>query len=104
MLIQNLELRTQPTISSSSTESPKHLVFSFYEGVLFRIVVKYDRHEVEGLTAGDMVEAISRTYGVAVQNTTPMKATQGRYGDEEEILARWEDANHRFDPVRSSYG
>lgn len=74
-------------------------MFSFYEGVLFRIVAKYDRHEVEGLTAGDMVEAISRTYGVAVQNTTPMKATQGRYGDEEE---RWEDPNHRFDPVRSS--
>jgi hypothetical protein len=103
VLIQNLEWRAQPTISSS-TESPKDLVFSFYEGELFRIVVRYDRHEIEGLTADDMIEAISRTYGVAVLNTTPTGSTQGRYGDEEEILARWEDANHHFDLVRSSYG
>ena len=74
VLIQNLVWRTQPTISSSSAESPTDLVFSFYEGKLFRIVVKYDRHEIEGLTADDMIEATSRTYGGFVQNTTLMKA------------------------------
>jgi len=29
---------------------------------------------------------------------------QGPYGDQEEVLARWEDSQYRFDLIRSSYG
>ena len=68
-------------------DSANHILFfdrvtqapgvQFLRRMLFQIVAKYDRHEVEGLTAGDMVEAISRTYGVAVQNTTPMEGHPG---------------------------
>lgn len=103
-LIQDLEWRTLVTRSSASSEAPKDLVFRFYDGELFRIVVKYDRYETEGLTTGDMVEAISRSYGTPAEDTSSIKAEQGRYGDEEQIVARWEDADHRFDLIRSSYG
>ena len=53
-LIQELEWRPQPLGSSSQTEPAKEVVFSFYDGELFRIVVNYDRYETEGLTADDL--------------------------------------------------
>lgn len=75
-----------------------------YDGELFRIVVNHDREETEGLTTNDIVEVISATYGTATKAPVLAKATQGRYGDREEVLARWEDPQYRFDLIRSSYG
>ena len=103
-LIQELEWRPQPLGSSSQTEPAKGVVFSFYDGELFRIVVDYDRYETEGLTADDFVDAISATYGPAAKPTVPAEVAPGRYGDQEEVLARWQDSQYRFDLIRSSYG
>ena len=43
-------------------DSARKVLFSFYNDQLFRIVVTYDRERTEGLTAEDIVEAISVTY------------------------------------------
>ena len=103
-LIQELDWRPSP-IGSFSTEPARDLVFSFYNGELFRIVINYDRHDTEGLTPGDLVEAISPTYGIATRPITPpAQVSPGRYGDEQEIVARWEDSQYSFDLIRSSYG
>jgi hypothetical protein len=92
-LIQELEWRPQSLGFFSQTESEpaKDVVFSFYDGELFRIVINYDRHETDGLTTDDLVDAISATYGIAEKPTVPAEAAHGRYGDEEEVLARWQD-------------
>ena len=103
-LIQELEWRPRPLGSSPQTDPVKDVVFSFYDGELFRIVINYDRYETEGLTAGDLVEVISATYGIGENPATPAKAAQGSYGEEEEAIARWQDSLYRFDLVRSSYG
>ncbi len=103
-LIQELEWRPQPLGRSSQTEPAKEVVFSFYDGELFRIVVDYDRYETEGLTADDFIDAISATYGPAAKPTAPAKVAPGGYGDQEEILAQWQDSQYRFDLIRSSYG
>lgn len=103
-LVQELEWRPQPFGSSSQTEPVKEVVFSFYDGELFRISINYDRYATEGLTADDLVKAISATYGVAAQPAAPAKAAPGLYGDEEEVLARWQDSQYCFDLIRSSYG
>jgi hypothetical protein len=103
-LIQELEWAPQPLGSFSQAESAREVVFSFYNGVLFRIVVDYDRNETEGLTADDFVAAISATYGPAAKPTAPAKVALGSYGDQEEILAQWQDSQYRFDLIRSSYG
>lgn len=103
-LIQELKWRPQPLGSSAQAEPAKEAVLSFYNGELFRIVVKYDRFETEGLTTDDFTEAISSNYGVAVKPALPAKDLQRSYGDEDEVLARWEDDQYRFDLVRSSYG
>ena len=103
-LIQELEWRPQPLGSSSQPEPVKEVIFSFYDGELFRIVADYDRYETEGLTADDFVDAISATYGPAAKLTAPAKVAPGSYGEQEEILAQWQDSQYRFDLIRSSYG
>ena len=104
VLIQELDWRPQPLGPSSRAEAAQDVVFSFYEGSLFQIAVHYDRYETEGLTARDLVEAISATYGPAATPTPPSKAAAGPYGDPEEVLARWQDSKYSFELIRSSYG
>ena len=102
-LIQELEWRPQPVAASSQTEQAKEVIFSFYSGELFRIAVKYDRYETEGMTAADFVEAITGAYGVS-DKPTPAGPVQGRYEDQDVIVARWQDSEYCWDLVRSSYG
>jgi hypothetical protein len=104
VLIQDLEWRPQPLGPSSQKESVQAVVFSFYGGELFRIKVDYDRYETEGLTVGDFIDAISTTYGPAAKATTPANVAPGSYGDQEEIVAQWQDSQYRFDLIRLSYG
>jgi hypothetical protein len=100
-LIQELEWRPQPLGFSSKSEPVQDVVFTFYDGQLFRIAVNYDSHETEGLTAEDIVEVISVTFGAAVKAGDLPKAAAGSYGDQDEIVARWQDSQYRFDLVRS---
>jgi hypothetical protein len=102
-LIQELTWYPQPLGPSSRTEPAKEVVFSLYNGELFQIVVEYDRNETEGLTVDDFVNAISGTYGPAPKLTAPVKVAAGSYGDQDEILAQWQDSQYRFDLIRSSY-
>jgi len=97
-LIQELGWRPQPGDPSSQA---KDIVFSFYQGQLFRITVNYDRYELDGLTTDDLVEAISVTYGDATRLAVPNSVG---YGDHEEVLAQWHDSTVRMDLVRFSYG
>jgi hypothetical protein len=102
--MEELEWRPRGLGPFTKVEPAEDVVFSFYAGELYRIAVNYDRHETEGLTADDFVEAISATYGSAAKPAAPVEAAQGRYGEQEEVLARWEDSEYRFDLIRSSYG
>jgi hypothetical protein len=104
VLIQELEWRPQSIGASTKTEPAKDVVFRFYRGELFRIVVNYDRYETEGLTPEDIAEAVSKTYGAAERPPAPAKPAESPFGDREEVLARWQDAQYRFDLIRSSYG
>jgi hypothetical protein len=77
-LIQEIRWRPQSLEATRQPESAKDVVFSFIDGRLFRITVKYDSYDTEGLTAEDMIEAISATYGVstsllrAIGSSSPM--------------------------------
>jgi len=103
-LIQELAWRPQSLGPSSKVESVEGVVFSFYNGTLFRIAVKYDQYATEGLTTDDFVEAISAIYGSPAKLPPPAKPMKESYGDQEETMARWEDPQYRFDLLRSSYG
>jgi hypothetical protein len=103
-LVQELKWRPRGLGASPLAESVDEVIFSFYNGELYRIVINYDRYEIEGLTAEDMISAISVTYGTDAKLAAPVKAVQDRYGDEEDVIARWQDPQYRFDLIRSSYG
>jgi len=103
-LIQELEWWPQPLGPSSAVESAQKVVFSFYDGELFQIAISYDPYETEGLTADDFIEAISVPYGFAEKPTAPANTVQKRYGDQDEIVARWQDSQYCFNLIRSSYG
>jgi len=47
-LIQEITWRPRPLGASSIPESVQEVVFTFYNGDLFHIVVNYDRYETEG--------------------------------------------------------
>ena len=104
-LIQELQWRPQALGSIADTESSKDVTLSFYNGELFRISVNYDRYSTEGMTASDLVDAISATYGVATKPNQPAKSSAERYGDPEELLAQWEDSQYCYTLIRrSTYG
>jgi hypothetical protein len=103
-LIQELAWSPRGLGLSPQTESVDKVIFSFYNGELYRIVINYDRHEIEGLTAEDMVEAISVMYGSAVRLAAPVKAAQDRYVAQKDAIARWEDSQYCFDLSPSPYG
>ena len=61
------ELSWRPAYVSSSApggrDSVRTIVFSFMDDRLHRIAVVYDSVQTEGLTPGDMVAALTKTYG-----------------------------------------
>ncbi len=103
-LIQELDWRPQPLGATSEIDPAKTVVFSFYNGELFRIAVDYDRYQTEGLTVNDFVDAISITYGPATKPAAPAKVAPESYSDFEEVLAQWQDSQYRFELIRSAYG
>ena len=105
-VIQELEWRPSRSIGSSPQGDPvKEVLFSFYNGELFRMVVNYDQLKTEGLTDEDMVEAISAKYGTATRPEAKiiLFSSFQVYNDSEKVIARWEDSQYSFNLFRSSY-
>jgi hypothetical protein len=106
-LIQDLMWLPAPSrVPGASTQgdSARQLLFSFYNDQLFRIVVTYDRERTEGLTADDVIEAISATYGIPMLPVTgnrPSSAPAAKATDK--LLAHWEDSNASLSLFQSSY-
>jgi hypothetical protein len=106
-LIQELEWHPGRQLGQRSKEpdSVSEIRFSFYNGDLFQILVRYDRDKTEGLTDADLIGAISGQYGLA---TRPMRknitfSSSSVYNDKERIIACWEDAQYSFNLYRSSF-
>src|SRR6202011_4631681 len=101
------ELTWWPPLASGTprAEPVRQILFSFYNGELYRILVTYDRYVTEGLTAEDMVRTMSAKYGTATRPTAeinfPMNET-GEYGTTEKVMVRWEDWGCSFNLFRSS--
>jgi hypothetical protein len=103
-LIQELEWRPRVFRTPSRSESVKDVVFTFYNGELFRAAIDYDRYQIAGLTDADLIEAISANYGLASKPTGVAEVAPALYGDQREVLAEWQDSEYRFELIRGSYG
>lgn len=96
--IQELEWR--PRILSDK-DSVSQVLFTFYNGQLSRMVVDYDRYNTDGVTAEDMIEAISKKYGPATRPVAEI-VIPSAYSITAKVLARWEDSQCSFNLVRFS--
>ena len=94
------ELRSPVQTSTSKPDPVKDGLLSFVNGQLFRIVVTYDRYKVEGMSADDMIEAISATYGTATKPTAEI-TYHSNYAEAAPVLARWEDSEYSYNLVRT---
>lgn len=91
--------------TSPRSDSVEQILFSFYNGALFKISVTYDRPSTEGLTEEDMVKSISAKYGPATIAPPEIDSpTSDRYNSKPKPVASWEDAEYSFSLVRSSFG
>ena len=89
------ELKYWPVETSYSAvpaEPVSQILFSFYNGELYRIAVTYDQNAIEGMTEDDMVRAVSARYGTGTRLYPEIDLpTHDLYMSPEKIVARWED-------------
>src|SRR5207245_11804562 len=92
-----------PGISYQS-DTVEQILFSFYNGELYKISVTYDRSSTEGLTEEDMVKSISAKYGPPTYVALAIDyAPNDRHGVTHTPVAAWEDAQYFFNHVRSFF-
>jgi hypothetical protein len=105
-LIQTLEWnQVGYSDSAAKNASVRGIRFDFYNGELSRMVVTYNPVETNGLTAEDIIDAISATYGPATTPGDSVSVSDSTtYEDQEKVLARWENEHYSYNLYRSSYG
>ena len=94
----------QPYGTLRPAEPVDQLLFSFYNGALYRMLVTYENSATKGLTDEDMIRVISAKYGLA---TRPVAAVVNfpmnpSYKATEKVIARWEDSQYSLNLFRSS--
>jgi hypothetical protein len=99
-MIQEMNWELRPAQPNPKPDPVKDGLLSFYNGELFRIIVTYDRYKIEGMSADDMVQAISATYGTATKPTAEIPY-HSNYAEVAPVLARWEDSDYSYDLVRT---
>src|SRR6266478_1332868 len=105
LLFQELTWHPANGIGASyRSESVDELVFSFYKGALYKMLVTYERASTEGLTGDDMVKSISAKYGPATSVALEIdSAGNEQYELRQKPVASWEDSQYSFNLVRSSF-
>jgi hypothetical protein len=119
-VIQELTFWTLNSSSLDRVDPFSQILFSFYNGELYRIVVTYEQDATAGLTEDDMVRAMSVRYGTATGVATeinfflanyldsstdkviPFFPTSEPYRSVDGLIARWEDSQNAVSLLRSS--
>jgi hypothetical protein len=84
------------------SDTAQQILFSFYNGELYKISVMYDRSAIEGLTEADMVQSLSGKYGAPTKASTVSQPLGKNYSDTNStIFATWENAQSSLSLVHS---
>ena len=111
-VIQELEWQAQISLDSlPRPDSVRNILFSFYNGELFRIIVTYDPDRIEGMTAEDIIDALSAKYGAATKPVAEITLSSTRIYDgekiisnrSEKVIARWEDSLYSVNLFQPSF-
>jgi hypothetical protein len=86
------------------SDSVEQILFSFYNGTLYKMSVTYGQSSTEGLTAQDMGNSISAKYGAATSIAPVVDpASNVGYDGQGKLVASWEDSLYSINLVRSSF-
>jgi hypothetical protein len=101
-LIQEMEWQPRQSLrfDPANTDPVKQGFLYFVNGELYRIIIIYDRYQIEGMTVEDMIEGISATYGRPNRPLVEI-AFHSNYAETAKVLARWEDSDYAYDLVRT---
>ena len=105
-VIKELEWRPRyyPRGESPQTDPVDVMVFRFYEDQLFTVTVDYDRRRTEGMTAEDLIAAITAIYGPPSRlSAQPIGPPTSKYGFPDTPLAIWGDAEYSVTLLRVAY-
>lgn len=106
-LMQELEWRPRYYSGGASplaTDPVDVMHFRFYDDQLFMVVADYDRRRTEGMSAEDMIAAISATYGPVSQVPSRRLGTPTvPYGFPDTPLAVWGTAEYSVTLMRVTY-
>jgi hypothetical protein len=84
-------------------QSVEHIVFSFYNGDLYKISVIYDSRAIQGLTSQDMIQTMSAMYGIPPSPAAETKPVNtDRFDPQQRIVAFWADSLSTSTLVRTS--
>lgn len=89
--------------ASFTSNSVQRILFSFYNGELYKISVTYDQVSTEGLTAEDIVRSVSAQYGPPAALIPPVLDEHNRYDVKEKTLATWENDQYSLNLICSSF-
>ena len=92
-----------PFASPRPAEPVQKVLFSFFNGELYKMVVTYDSDATKGLTKEDMIRILAAKYGTATRPAAEVNVPpDDSYGAKENVIARWEDPQYSLDLFRSS--
>jgi len=90
--------------TSSQFDTVREIVFSLYNGELYKMSVTYDRTSTEGLTTPDMMKAITAKYGPVTSVALAIDApANDRYDMSPKNIASWGDSRYSIELVRSPF-
>lgn len=102
-LIQEVSCWPQSTsVNARRLGSAEEMLFSFFNGELYKISVTYDRRAVEGLTDEDMVKFISAVYGPPTAVTPrAAPAPDERFDMKQRLIASWTGPQYSIQLLRN---
>jgi hypothetical protein len=103
-LIQELSWYPPITFYSLQPDEPvDKILFSFYNGSLYRMLVVYESSAVKGLTNDDMIRVVSAQFGTADRSGANLNfPTNPPYTANEKVIGRWEDRQYSLNLIRYS--
>jgi hypothetical protein len=89
---------------ASQSEGVREIIFSFYNGELYKMSVTYDRTSTQGLTTTDMTRAVSAKYGPVTSVPLAIDGVANdRYDMKAKRVASWGDSQYGVDLERSAF-
>ncbi len=106
--VEEMHWRSGTASSTSKPDSVREILFRFYNGELFEIMITYDRSQTGGMTDDDMKEALGAVYGPGSAPAAKEMRFNSGYESTVQVVAQWADGQDLLRlvalPYDSGYG